>query len=511
MLEKLFHAARSLSGEARERFLEAACPKGSPMRSSLDLLLVWDAAPDSPIDNTVPFAAGELTPSTVLGRYVIREVAGVGGMGQVYRAWDTTLDREVAIKSLPADLATHPGRRARLEREAKMLAALNHPNIAVIHDFVEYEGRQFLVMEFVAGPTLAEVLARGPLQSQDALGIASQIALALEAAHQSSIIHRDLKPRNIKMTTGGIVKVLDFGLATALQERPDLTALPDGALPETIGLSGTPSYMSPEQASGRPVDERTDIWAFGCIFYEMLSGRKAFPGTSITLTLTAVRQGALNWSALPGDSRPTLLTLLRRCLEKAPAHRIPNCGELRRELAALEQETKDATRWINRFRWKGDFQLPLGYLQARLLFVLTQVPYVISYLLVFYHWDHPDLEEALARAFPALPLEVTLPAIRLISLVGLAIRVYFFSLVGWKHHLAAHRFSQVFPALLVLDSVWAATPLLISHRVTSVVSLTGVVLMAWLLFGQRTAMLSLDRESNAGKQREKGLGVGTGI
>jgi hypothetical protein len=212
-------------------------------------------------------------------------------------------------------------------------------------------------------------------------------------------------------------------------------------------------------------------------------------------TLDAVRKGDVDWSLLPSDSRPTLRRILRCCLEKDRAQRIQTSGELRIELAKLQQETQDAVRWYNRFKWTGDFRLPLGYSQTRLLFLLTQLPYVIGYLMVFYHWDHYDLDNALERNF-MIPVDVSLPAIRLMSLIGFAIRVYFISLAGWKHHLAAHRFSQVFYAVLVLDGLWAATPLLISQWATKLVAWPGVILMVWLTFGQRSAMLSLERQSS---------------
>src|SRR5712692_4817060 len=219
-----------------------------------------------------------------LGPYEILAPIGAGGMGEVYRARDTKLDRDVAIKVLPAVLAQDPERLARFEREAKVLAALNHPNIAQIYGLEE----RALVMELVEGPTLAERIAQGPLPIDDALGIAKQIADALEAAHEKGITHRDLKPANVKITPAGVVKVLDFGLATAAQpsaadgnpsNSPTLTR--DHAATRTGMILGTAAYMSPEQAVGKPVDRRGDIWSFGVVLFEMLTGKRLFDGETI--------------------------------------------------------------------------------------------------------------------------------------------------------------------------------------------------------------------------------------
>ncbi|MBI1789026.1 MAG: serine/threonine protein kinase [Acidobacteria bacterium] len=230
-----------------------------------------------------------------LGHYKIEEQLGAGGMGVVYRATDSKLGRQVAIKVLPERFAQDPERLARFEREARMLAALNHPNIAAIHGLEESGGTYYLVLELVPGKTL-----QGPLPLEEALPIAGQIAEALEAAHEKGIVHRDLKPANVKITPEGKVKVLDFGLAKPHLAGPEgegstvsVDATREGA------ILGTGSYMSPEQARGRPVDKRTDIWAFGCVLYEMLTGRRAFPGNTISDCMAAVLAREPDWDALP--------------------------------------------------------------------------------------------------------------------------------------------------------------------------------------------------------------------
>ena len=230
-----------------------------------------------------------------LGHYQVTALIGEGGMGQVYQATDTKLNRQVALKSLPEAFAGDPDRLARFQREAQVLASLNHPNIAAIHGLEDSAGTKALVLELVDGPTLADRIAQGPIPVDEALSIAKQIAEALEAAHEAGVIHRDLKPANIKVRDDGTVKVLDFGLAKALQ--PDASD-PNMSMSPTISLTaaatqmgmviGTAAYMAPEQAKGKVVDKRADVWAFGAVLFEMLTGRKPFTGDDVSTTLARV-------------------------------------------------------------------------------------------------------------------------------------------------------------------------------------------------------------------------------
>jgi eukaryotic-like serine/threonine-protein kinase len=277
---------------------------------------------------------------TRFGSYEIIGAIGAGGMGEVYRARDTRLSRDVAIKILPASLTNDPDRRARFAREAQVLASLNHPNIAAIHHVEETGDGPALVMELVEGETLADRIARGPIPVDEALAIAKQIAEALEAAHEQGIIHRDLKPANIKVRPDGTVKVLDFGLAklaeasaaattnaAALSMSPTITS---PALMSGVGvLLGTAAYMSPEQARGRAVDKRSDIWAFGCVLYEMLTGKRAFEGTDVPETLAAVLRSEPAWVALPAMLLPSVRAFLYRCLEKEPKQRVADIRDVR--------------------------------------------------------------------------------------------------------------------------------------------------------------------------------------
>ena len=258
-----------------------------------------------------------------LGVFEVTGRLGEGGMGVVYRATDTTLHRDVALKVLPDAFAEDAERLARFQREAQVLVSLNHPNIASIHGLEQSGDTRALVLELVEGPTLQDRIAKGPIPLDEALSIARQIAEALEAAHEQGIIHRDLKPANVKVKDDGTVKVLDFGLAKALQpELSDLDAANSPTMTMTAAatkmgvIMGTAAYMAPEQARGKTVDKRADIWAFGVVLYEMLTGKQVFTGEDVSLTLSQVLQTDPDWSALPERIPPAVDSYLRRCLEK---------------------------------------------------------------------------------------------------------------------------------------------------------------------------------------------------
>jgi predicted Ser/Thr protein kinase len=310
-------------------------------------------------------------PSTIGPYRVEREIAR-GGMGIVYEARDTRLDRTVAIKAMPEDVASDPERMARFEREARVLASLNHPNIAGIYGLEESEGRRYLALEHVQGETLADRLRRGPLPIGEAIEVCIQIAAALEAAHEAGVIHRDLKPGNVMITPGDAVKVLDFGLAKGrvaaesgmfdspaipsspgLPNSPTMAASPTFAQSPTMAHSptfahsptigaatmpgvilGTAGYLSPEQARGKPVDRRTDIWSFGCVLYESLTGKLAFDGETVSDTIAKILERDVDWNALPKNTPPRVTELLHRCLEKDARKRLRDIGDAR---LALEE------------------------------------------------------------------------------------------------------------------------------------------------------------------------------
>ena len=276
-----------------------------------------------------------LEPGTTLGSYHVTAKIGEGGMGEVYRARDTKLDRDVALKVLPQAFTDDPDRLARFEREAKVLASLNHPNIGHIYGLEEAEGQKALVLELVEGPTLADRIAQGPIPVDEALPIAKQIAEALEAAHEQGVIHRDLKPANIKVKENGTVKVLDFGLAKAFQ--PEAGSV-SASMSPTISLTaaatqmgmviGTAAYMAPEQAKGLTVDKRADVWAFGAVVYEMLTGQRPFTGKDVSDTLAAVLRIDADFDALPDTTPPRVRQVLKACLQKEPRDRVRDIGDV---------------------------------------------------------------------------------------------------------------------------------------------------------------------------------------
>jgi serine/threonine-protein kinase len=343
-LESLYNKALEMDESRRVEFLREACAGDDELRHEVEGLLASGPGAASFLEQPAlqevahEFAA-TAAPShqdhqywigREVGNYQFVSLVGAGGMGEVYRARDTKLKREVAIKVIPDEFSRDPERISRFQREAELLASLNHPNIASIYDVEELNGSRFLILELVPGETLADRIRRGPIPVEEALKIALQIAEALEAAHERNIIHRDLKPANIKVTAEGTVKVLDFGLAKALADErtAEDTRLSVSATSPGVIL-GTVAYMSPEQATGKPVDRRADIWAFGVVLYELLTRKPAFQGVDVTETLTAVMTREPAHDALPAKTSAAIRNLLRRCLEKSVKRRLQHMGEAR--------------------------------------------------------------------------------------------------------------------------------------------------------------------------------------
>jgi serine/threonine protein kinase/Tol biopolymer transport system component len=321
-ISRIYNDAAALAPVDRAGFLRKTCGGDEAMRAEIESLLGDDTRVNELLE---PKSSHRTLIGQRIGGYEIRSLLGVGGMGEVYRARDPKLDRDVAIKVLPVAVASDGERLARFQREARLLASLNHPHIGGIYGFEDASGVPALVLELVEGETLAERLQRGRILASEALHIARQIAEALDTAHEHGVVHRDLKPSNIKITPEGTVKVLDFGLAKAVQ-RAESALQMSGLTHEGI-VVGTPAYMSPEQARGKPVDRRADIWAFGCVLYEMLTGRVAFAAETVTDTLAAVLDREPDWSLLPDKTPPAIQRLLRRCLEKDPKLRLHDMGD----------------------------------------------------------------------------------------------------------------------------------------------------------------------------------------
>lgn len=356
-IESLYHAALERADSERTAFLDQVCREDEALRREVDRLIDANAqagsflvSPAWELGSKSTVAAARTADRSVslvghrIGGYEILALLGTGGMGDVYRARDDKLQRDVALKVLPESFAFDQNRLALFRREARVLASLNHPNIGAIYELEEAPSTSSgqaamyaLVLELVEGPTLADRISEGPLPIDEALPIARQIGDALESAHEHGIIHRDLKPANIKLRPDGAVKVLDFGLAKALDLAPAVPSTAQMPAPPRLdataagALVGTAAYMSPEQARGKPVDRRADMWAFGCVLYEMLTGRRAFAGTGVAETLAAVTKGEPDWQALPVDTPASVHRLLRRCLAVDKKGRMADASMVRIE------------------------------------------------------------------------------------------------------------------------------------------------------------------------------------
>jgi serine/threonine protein kinase/Tol biopolymer transport system component len=348
----LFHAARTKAPDGREPFLREAC-RDDP--SLVDEILAMLRAEEtaSPLSRGTGLSKSPaLADGATIGPYRVEARIGSGGMGEVYRAVDTRLHRTVALKALAPDLAREEQFRARFEREARLLASLNHPHIGAIYGLETSGSLSVLVLELVEGPTLAERLRTAPLRLTETLRIARQIASALEAAHDKGIVHRDLKPANVKVASDGSIKVLDFGIAKMIAGDAVATMIADRT--ETGSVFGTPAYMSPEQLRGAAVDKRADTWAFGCVLYEMLTGRHAFAGDTVPDIIARIVDRQPDWEALPADVPSSIRALVRHCLQKDPADRLHDIADARIELTdALTQPdaTKPATIGVRHSRW----------------------------------------------------------------------------------------------------------------------------------------------------------------
>ena len=358
-LDRLLDEALDQPPAERVEWIARACGPDAALRRQLERLLalaqsddpqlapggalrgaVWEQVARELEEERPPLRNGD-----TVGRYEVRGLLGGGGMGQVYRVFDATLGREVALKALARSFSEQDTeRRRRFEREARILATLNHPNIAAIHGFERIDGAPFLVLELVEGPTLAERLARGPLLIDEAVAAGLQIAAAVEEAHARGVVHRDLKPSNIKLGLEGRVKVLDFGIAKSVTparhavEESGPVAAPERDVTTRGVVLGTAPYMSPEQIRGDDVDPRTDVWSFGCVLYEMLTGQPAFVGGSAAEVMASVLRDDVEWTRLPADTPPALRRLLRRCLRRDPRRRLQSMGDVRLELSELEDE-----------------------------------------------------------------------------------------------------------------------------------------------------------------------------
>ena len=496
-IEETFHAALQLPHAERCRYLAEVCANDSELRVEVESLLAetgragdfMERPPGGLSLTTLDLVPQPSLEGRVLNHYRIGPVVGSGGMAEVYRARDTRLDRDVAIKVLHQVRFIEREQLERMYREARLLATLNHPNVAAIYGIEEADGLCGLVLELIEGETLSERIGRGAISVAEALEIGGQIAGGLHAAHAKGIIHRDLKPSNIKITPEGTVKIVDFGIAKLLRTVDDGQALTSISMHGAV--IGTPAYMSPEQARGKPVDIRTDVWALGCVLYEALAGKPAFAGESPTDVIVRIATEDPDWSRIPASSEAPSVELeriIRKCMQKDPQLRYQSIREIVRDLGALHSNRRPQprpARW-QRSREEEEFVLPVGF--APSLFLLIQVGYLALYFAAMYHIDASA--QILAEDYQ-IPEPSGLFWTMVLALCGIAVRIYLISAVGWRHPAAGRKFTLLFPALLVLDGIWAASPLLLWHRIEYGPALIGVALLAYVPFAQRTLMRTI--------------------
>jgi serine/threonine protein kinase len=494
-IEATFHAALRCPSQERSAFLDNACGSDSELRSEVESL-IREAAET---ENFMESPAGGLSIDSLglpslegrtLNHYRIGPLIGSGGMAEVYRARDTKLARDVAIKVLHDIRLVDRERLDPVYREARVLASLNQPNIAAIYGIEEADGLCGLVLELVEGESLSERIRRGSLSLEDSLTIVRQIVAGLRAAHAKGIIHRDLKPSNITITEDGTVKLLDFGLAKLLRSLEIDETVPE--ISRAGFVMGTVAYMSPEQARGKPIDARTDVWAFGCVFYEILAGHAAFRGDTPTDIIVKIAMEEPDWTGiphLPKNVSASVERLIRKCLQKDPNLRYSSIQEISEALDALQQNTADPKSSVRNAQPPAldeDFLLPRG--MALFFFMVAQVGYLALYLAVMYHVEAVSVILEGDFNLPATPGFV---GTVILAMCGIAVRLYLISAVGWHHPAAGQKFMMLFPVLLVLDAIWAASPLLLWRDIPFGFAFVGVALLAYVPFAQRTLIRTL--------------------
>jgi serine/threonine protein kinase len=494
-IEETFHAALELPTHERAAYLDNVCGGDTELRREIETLLGETQGTkhfmESPAGglSIAPLDLPSLE-GRVLNHYQIGPLIGSGGMGEVYRARDVRLGRDVAIKVLHHVRYVDRNRLDPIYREARVLASLNHPNIAAIHGLEEAEGLCGLVLELVEGESLAERIQRGPLPFREALNIARQVATGLKAAHAKGIIHRDLKPANIKITGDGTVKLVDFGLAKLLHSLDIDETVPDISRQGVV--MGTVAYMSPEQARGKAIDARTDVWAFGCVLYEMLAGKAAFRGDSPTDIIIKIAAEEPDWNEIPRlpAGKSEIERLIRTCFQKDPDSRYSSIEEVSSHLDAVQGQTDDSrsTRPPDPLPIDEDFVLPGNF--ATPLFMIVQVGYLALYGAVMYHSE--AVANILKKDF-LLPWTASFTGTVILAMcgIGIAVRLYLISAVGWHHPYAGRRFIQLFPIILILDGIWAAAPLLLWSPLRLGPAFACVALLAYVPFAQRTLIRTI--------------------
>jgi len=478
-IEAMFHAASQRSPQERSAYLDEACANDPELRREVESLLNESGETGDFMERPAEgLSVASLEYPSLEGRrlnhYEIGPMVDSGGMADVYRARDTRLRRDVAIKVVRDAQFLGKERLDRMYREARLLATLNHPNIASIYGIEESDGVCGLALEFIEGATLLERIRSSPLTTRELLDITKQLAAGLQAAHGKGIIHRDLKPSNIKLTPDGTVKIIDFGISKLMQQAPGVPGIVTDVSKQGV-VMGTTAYMSPEQARGKTIDTRTDIWAFGCVLYEMLARKPAFQGETPTDVIIKIASEEPDWNVIASDDplARKLGQLSRTCLEKDADRRFQSVAEIFMYLEGQQPAPQPSE----------DFVPPVQ--SARAVFLLTQIGYLALYVAALYHID--GIARNLATDFqisgPSGPIGTMI-----LAMCGISVRVYLISAVGWRHPAAGRKFTLLFPVLLVLDGIWAASPLLLWRKLGEGIAVAGVALLAYVPFAQRTLM-----------------------
>lgn len=416
-----------------------------------------------------------------IGHYRILKKLGEGGMGEVFCAQDLKLGRNVALKILPAKLAEDTKRLRRFLREARMASTLSHPNVTHIYEVGEENGIHFIAMEYVEGETLQEKIREGPAENSAILTIALQIAEALHSAHQAGIVHRDIKPANIMLGSQDHVKILDFGLAKQdWSGRADVDQLSTDAFTQAGTLLGTVQYMSPEQALGKEVDQRSDIFSFGVVLYEMATGRRPFNGTNITATIAQIltvqpeAADALNPKLLASINQ-----IIEKCLRKDPNARYQKAKDLIRDLNFVRQGAQVS---LISDHTEKEYSLSRGL--ARTLFIALQFMYLVFYLCAL-RWSDA-MESSFATLLGAPAASYLAVGFILTAVLGIAIRLHMLFLVMWDHISSGVQFRKVFPLIFALDSFWAIAPFGLLNKVPGIFLMACVPPLVFSPFSQRT-------------------------
>lgn len=427
-----------------------------------------------------------------ISHYYIEEKLGQGGMGVVYRARDTRLGRTVALKMLLPEMTADPVLRRRLEAEARVTSDLHHPVIATVYDFEIADDSAFIVYEYVRGTTLREVTRKRSVDLSELLSICIKIADGLRAAHDARVVHRDLKPENVMIAEDGQVKILDFGLAKMpLSVRKGALAaagqstIPTQSTPPGL-LVGTVNYMSPEQLEGENVDYRSDLFSFGVMLYEMASGRHPFQGKSPSSTIgNILKEEPPSLSLRIPEAPAELERVIRKCIRKQRGERYQSTRDLVVDLESLRRDQITPYRGTD---FASEVEFALSPRIARTLFLTTQVGYLAMYCAAAYK------AEALEQALEGIVTDSTgivMPFVVVSAMCGVAVRLYLLSAVGLNHPAAGTKFRRLFPALFVLDALWAASPLLLARKIGYGLALVSVSALAYLPFAQRTLIQSI--------------------